>query len=483
MGTLTERGLEIDKLGTVIDKIQDSLDAAFFGILPSGDKIVFDDSSIMYRLMLPIAEIITSQEELLQQVYANCDISTATGLALENLCALGGVTRGVATPSFCQLNIVAAINTTILKGSLASSPLTGDRFATLSTITAGLSANIGVDWRLNSVGTNHNITFKWSVDGSPNTNVPIEVAISASKTTAEAIAIIASAINATTTNLIATAMAGDLLRVELTDKNNTASFTFLGADPVNTICPVFAENTSLGRRPQDRETIVTIDSPVLGWLSVSNPFDAEVGREVETDDLLRQSYASRIGKDGAGSLNSMYSALYSLRGVRYVSVMNNKSNSIVSGVDPHSVAVVVSGGAPEAIVNTIFNNLPLGVSTTGTDEYTVKDINDGDNIIRYSTPSLVPIKVNLILSLEKGFPENGVALIQQAIVDYIGTLSIGDDILYSRLFTPINTVSGFSVNSMKIATLNGVFGTENLVIRYDQQATISFSDITFTSGV
>jgi uncharacterized phage protein gp47/JayE len=137
------------------------------------------------------------------------------------------------------------------------------------------------------------------------------------------------------------------------------------------------------------------------------------------------------------------------------------------------------GGDEDAIAQAIFANLPLGINTGGDETRSALDINGNPNEIKFSRPSFVPIKVNMTLTIDATFPDNGAAQIRQAVVDFFSGLQVGDDILYSRLFSPINTVRGFSVNTLSIGKVGDSFGTSNITIAFNELATISESDITF----
>jgi uncharacterized phage protein gp47/JayE len=54
------------------------------------------------------------------------------------------------------------------------------------------------------------------------------------------------------------------------------------------------------------------------------------------------------------------------------------------------------------------------------------------------------------------FPTNGVTLIKQALEDYTDTFTIGQDLVYSRLFGIIHSVGGIQVNTL---TINGASST------------------------
>jgi uncharacterized phage protein gp47/JayE len=55
---------------------------------------------------------------------------------------------------------------------------------------------------------------------------------------------------------------------------------------------------------------------------------------------------------------------------------------------------------------------------------------------------------------------------------------IGEDVLYSRLYTPINSsTEGFYVNSMTIGTSAAPVGTSNISVDYNEIVNISASNI------
>ena len=69
------------------------------------------------------------------------------------------------------------------------------------------------------------------------------------------------------------------------------------------------------------------------------------------------------------------------------------------------------------------------------------------------------------------YPANGDDLIKQAIVDYAnGNLvsgrgfSLADDVVYTRLYTPINSVQGHEITDLRIGTSPSPTGTSNIAI-------------------
>lgn len=478
MAVLNERGLVTENIPELLAKLRQGLEANLLPILPVGETIDLDDSSVLLRLLAPLIDLIYLQEEALQAVYASKDIDTAVDAELDDLCALGGVYRLGATASNVLLMLYGELGVTVPAGSLVSSSITSDAFATIEDVVFDTNNINGADFSFESIGTNHNVVVAWSVDGNLNTNVPITVAILSSDTPVQAAQKVANAVTATTDNLTAIA-SGNNVRIRLTNQNSTGSFIVTNLTHVNIFKPVNANCQILGKRPQDRATITTIQSPVLGWFGVTNPFDANEGSFAENNEELRSRFKLAKLSDGVSTYDNMVAALRNVRGVRFANVFNNRLGSTTSGVPAHSFAPIVLGGSEADIAQAIVTNHPMGVNSFGDITEVGLDINSNPVSVQFSRPDLVPIKINLVLSIEQSFPDNGAALIRQAIIDHFGTLSTGDDILYSRLFTPINSVSGFSVVSMQVGRVGGAFVTGNIVMQYNELPTISFSDITF----
>lgn len=77
--------------------------------------------------------------------------------------------------------------------------------------------------------------------------------------------------------------------------------------------------------------------------------------------------------------------------------------------------------------------------------------------------------------------------IKQAIADYINSLTIGDDVLLSRLYSPANlgVVSGgnakyYDISALKIGKTSNNLSAENIVIAFNESASCSTSNIVIT---
>ena len=482
MAVFTDAGMIIDNLPAIRARLQASTQTAFSDIVPVGEQMSVDDSSVMGRIIGIISEIYSDYEEALQQLYASKDINQATGQQLELLCALGGVYRQDATPTQALLMLYGTYGTIIPTATNVSSRITSDVFTTSQRVVLDSASVNGSEYTVNNVGTATTYTIVWAIDNDNNTNDPITIT---SLPTDSVEQICAKLINNTTTTRVSLYKTNDnKLGIYFTNRNNTGTFTVTNLTVNNIYKPVDSVCTAIGKRTQDRDTLTNIQTPVLGWLGVTNPFDAIDGEGVQTDEELRLFYHDTKVRDGGSTYSAMYGALQGIRGVRFVNIQENSLDVTVNSIPSHTIGVVVLGGDEGLIGQTILNNIPLGIGTYGDVSSnivhtTAVDINNTPVIITFARPDLVPIAIHLVMSIYPDFPDNGAALIRQALVDYIAGFNVGDDVLQSRLFTPINSIRGFAVNSLTIGKVGSPLTSGNITLSYKELANISFSDITF----
>lgn len=483
MATLDERGLTVDGLPELLAKVRGGLQTSLSSLVPVGQSLTLDDSSVIMRILAPLVEIALNQEEALQEVYSSLDLDQATGVKLEKLVAFGGVSRLSPTPAEALLMLYGETGVVVPALSKVGSNVTGDVFRTQSSVEFSATSANGVELSFPLVGTAHTVEFIWAVDNDPNTNVPVYLEVTAGQTTSQISTALAAAINVTTVRLRASVTNAGLCKVVVVDQNDTAVFSTTNADALFAYKPVRSLMVATGEAKNDRNTINTIQSGLLGWLGVTNPFASTDGTFEETDALLRDRFRRVKGVDGDSSLNAMTNALLAVSGVKYMNIKQNKLSVDAGGVPAHGIGVVVLGGDEDLIGQAIFNNLPIGINTGGDETTYPVDINGNANEIKFSRPSFVPIKVDMTLVLDPTFPDSGAAQIKQALIDYFTTLKVGEDIRYSRLFSPINTVGGFGVSTLQVGKVGGSFSTGSIVIDYNELATISANDITFGGGV
>ena len=158
-----------------------------------------------------------------------------------------------------------------------------------------------------------------------------------------------------------------------------------------------------------------------------------------------------------------------------------------NGIPGHSIAAIVEGGDVILIGQTIRGKKGQGVGTFGSTTTQVPDKYGNPHNISFSRPTNVPIYAALILKVFTGYTTQIGEQIKQAIADYINSLTIGDDVLLSRLYSPANlgVVSGgnaryYDINSLQIGKSAGSVSASNIVTAYIESATCSAANIAIT---
>jgi uncharacterized phage protein gp47/JayE len=258
---------------------------------------------------------------------------------------------------------------------------------------------------------------------------------------------------------------------------------------------VGATATETGPLVIDAGTMTNIVTPIAGWSTVTNSSAGVTGRDIESDQQLRERQIRTTFTPSISIVESIFSNLTDLDQVTFIRAYVNETGSTdARGITEHSVAVVIVGGDDDEIAETIFNHIPAGINTYGT---TVKTVLDDQNFaypIRFTRPTDVQIFVNIEIETDDTFPANGVERIKQAIVDYAaeGADSIGNtsgnldgfppgaNVIRSRVYTPCNTVPGHNVTLLQIGKTVGTLAEVDLNIDWDEVSTWSTDDISVT---
>lgn len=484
MARIVNNVIERETLAEVRNKIRGTAIKIFQPVIPYGQSVDTDPSTVLGRMIDIAAEATYDLEEVMEYL-ANCvDLDTATGTKLEDLVALGGVERQSATHSTTLLVLKGKPQTVIPQESYVKSQYTSETFTTDYTITLnsvqGESGVFGYDLNvIDILDANSVYEFVWKRDSSPNTNITISVERGSSDFESF-LTNLASVINQTTSEVLAE-YANGFLTVRTTNYNEEVSLKLSHSTIASVYQGVEATATNQGEVEADAYSLTSIQSPVNGWLAVYNPFDALVGQSTQTDEELRAAYRERLNFKGSATLNAMLASVYLVDGVKYVSVRQNTANAS-STIPANSFAVTVLGGRRDDIAQAIFDNTPLGILSYGTEQGNAVDINGNNYTVSFSRPEYVPIAIRISLTEQSGFTDGDYNRIRQNIIDYFNGFEVGSSVTYSRLYSPINAVPNHFVNSLEIGLIqNGVpqFSTQNIELEYNQIATINTANIQF----
>lgn len=235
-------------------------------------------------------------------------------------------------------------------------------------------------------------------------------------------------------------------------------------------------------------TITTINTPTRGWASVNNPAAATVGAPAETDAELRIRQGQSVALPSLTPFEGVDGAIANVAGVtRHKLYENDTGTTDSNGLPPHSISAIVDGGDVTEIAQTIRGNKGQGTATYGTTSVTVPDTYGNPHVISFSRSTDVPIFGHITLKAFTGYTSQIGVQIQQAVADYINGLTIGDDVLLSRIYSPANlgVVSGgnaryYDIQELLIGKSAGSVAAANIIIAYNESASCKPENIVLT---
>jgi len=217
-------------------------------------------------------------------------------------------------------------------------------------------------------------------------------------------------------------------------------------------------------------TLTKIDTPIYGWQTATNLLDATPGRDEETDEQLRLRRRASTSTPGQAIVDAIYGALTNIPSVLQARVYENDQDTVqpVTGLPPHSIYCIVEGGTDADILKTIWLKKTAGTTTYGTTSGTVNDSMGNPHTLKFSRPSDVNVYAVVNLHTRSGWPTDGVQRIKDALTAWaVSNQSIGEEVIHSRLFDPINSIPGHSIDSLYIGTAAAPTGTANIAVPFD----------------
>jgi len=483
MAGLSRQGLEIKTLDDVLTDYKTTAASIFSDLVPAGDVVDVTDNGALGRMIGVIAPAEASLWEALQQVFDSFNPTTAIGVALDNIIALSGITRLPAQATRAQVILEGSLNTIVSSPQgKAYSSSTQRVFSILNPVTLNLLSASGVGVYPTIVADSTVYRFSYSTDGV--NFLDAEYTSPASGTTAQ---VILDGVQQKVEDLFSatftTYQSDGRLYITRTDPFQVADFDVSVSLQVQKVRKLgIVIDDVVGPFPQEALAIDTISVPIAGWDTVINPVAATTGRLTETDEELRERFRNSKFFQSQNIVEGILDALRNVAGVTDVVVYENDTDAVDTlGVPGHSFLPIVLGGLPSDIGQSIWDNKPTGIPSVGNTTVQIADSQGFLHNISYRQPDEVPIYITMEIEDLGGMPGDAGAQIKQNLVNYSdATLFIGTDVVYSRLYTPINSVGGFAVNSLFIGTAPSPTGTTNITIDFDQVATISAENIIVT---
>ena len=238
-------------------------------------------------------------------------------------------------------------------------------------------------------------------------------------------------------------------------------------------------------------TLTIIDTPVNGWNTVINNTDAIPGRLKDTDADLRARRDISLALSGSSSLESIIGSVGNLVGVVEVAGIENFTDAIdVNGLNPHSFEITVLGGEDASVAQTIWIKKPVGIEAFGNTLVPVNDIYGNLHDISFTRPTQVPIWINANITFFGSVPDDAASVIADNIILYVtGNLiagvkvGVGDDVVNSRFYTPINlSYANSTINLLEMSIDDLTYNTNDIPIIHNQLAVFDLARINIVVG-
>lgn len=456
MAGLTAAGFERKRLPEIKAEIEAALKTQFGEDIDLRSESVF--GQLVGVLSLPISELWEEAEN----IYLAFDPDYAEGVSLDSLCALTGIVRIAATATTVTGILFGDIGTTIPALSQARTAETQDIYNLNTDVTISATSLARAKVTINTVANSTNYTI--TIGGTAYT-----VASDSSATEDE----------------ILIAFASELAGVDaFIEVNSNNEIVFEQNDPDNAFSLVVTSNLSItetashgifsaaikGAKILPAGQLTEIQTTVAGWDSVANPADAIIGRNVETDSELRLRRRQSVSFPATATADSLLARLLQLENVVAAKVYENDTDATDgNGVPPQHIWPIVEGGSDEDIAQVIYQTKAGGIGTYGDTTVLYESDSGQEYDIKLERPTATPVYIDMTILPKDGYVAETPELIKAAVVAWVtANISIGDTLLYSRLFTPINSVGGFEVTSLTIGKTDNPTGEVSITAAIDE---------------
>ena len=235
-------------------------------------------------------------------------------------------------------------------------------------------------------------------------------------------------------------------------------------------------------------TLTEIETPISGWNSITNAADATLGQNIESDADLRARREEELRIAGAANLQAIVADVLAVEGVSDVRGFENKDHVTSNGLPPKSFQIVVwdavsQDAADNDLAQAIWDAHPVGIEAFGSTTGTATDDAGVSQSVDFDRAESRDIYIDVTVATDGDYPVDGDTQIKEALADFgKKNLFIGDDLIYSRLFSPVFSVSGVTdVTSLTVDFSASPAGTSNLTLGSKRIGLIDTSRINVTS--
>lgn len=266
--------------------------------------------------------------------------------------------------------------------------------------------------------------------------------------------------------------------------NNTERFSLdLDATITSGTATINATAVNTGQIIALAGSLTQIDTPVFGWQTVTNAADATEGTDEETDAELRDRRAKSTQAAGQNLTDALFGQLSNLDNVTSARVISNGTDvTDVYGIPPHQFLSIVEGGLNSDIAKIIWLNTPQGILSYGSITEQIIDTQGFPQDIKFSRPTAIDIYFKVTVTTNANYPGSGDGDIKDNILEFSEHYGIGEDVVLSQFYTPINAVPGVISIDLRIGLAASPTGTSDIVIDFDELSKYDLSFIEIISS-
>ncbi|GKV70291.1 hypothetical protein NCCP2716_27890 [Sporosarcina sp. NCCP-2716] len=228
-------------------------------------------------------------------------------------------------------------------------------------------------------------------------------------------------------------------------------------------------------------TITTQIEPSEKVTSVTNPLPSVGGADLESDLSYKRRLLKANESNGKATATAVETALQNTPGVRSANVVFNRTLEVdSSGNPPKSLHAFVLGGTAVDIADSIFNSMGATTETVGASAVPIDDLSGNTHVVRFDYAQVVEIYLKVNLVTNSAFQEDGARQVQDKMIAVIGGvdsekveqagLSMGGDVILSRLYGAAYQVQGIEDVKISIGKLPTAVGVVNISILQNEVA-------------
>lgn len=210
-------------------------------------------------------------------------------------------------------------------------------------------------------------------------------------------------------------------------------------------------------------SMTVIVNPIAGWSSVTNPLDAQLGQDVETQGEFRQDIKDAAQVQGGSTVSAIRADVLALNEtlegtpIQSVTVSENtKAFTDPSGLPGNSFEVMIFDSPAvnnNLIAQAIWDSKPATVYAHGNQSGIATDSLGRQHSIKFSRPVAVPIYVGISFLVDLSYVGN-VAAKESIIAAAKLAFPTGADVIWKKVEALALSVQG--IRDILVTTLNRV---------------------------